>query len=133
MADYTNLKDRASEIRTEVKVGANTAQRVGYLLEQIVAALEGNDSNNVLEEVKNLLPKMYSEDVDADTVLIETADGAYIKLVGEKMYLCSMGEEVEVSNLIPTTITKAEEETSKNDGVWDVFVKANPLIYVTEG
>lgn len=132
MADYTNLKDRASEIRTEVKAGANTAQRVGYLLEQIVAALEGNDSNNVLKEVKNLLPKMYSEDVDADTVLIETADGAYIKLAGERLYLCSMGEEVEVSNLLPTTITKAEEEARKKDGVWDVFVKANPLIYVTE-
>ena len=133
MADYTNLKDRASEIRTEVKVGANTAQRVGYLLEQIVAALEGNDSNNVLKEVKNLLPKMYSEDVDADTVLIETADGAYIKLVGEKLYLCSMGEEIDVNDIIPTTITKAEEEARKKDGLWDVFVKANPLIFVTEG
>lgn len=132
MADYSNLKERASEIRNEVKTGANTAQRVGYLLEQIVAALEGNDSNNVLKEVKNLLPKMYSEDVDADVVLIETADGAYIKLAGEKLYLCSMGEEVEVSNLIPTTITKAEEEARKKDGIWDVFVKANPLIYVTE-
>jgi hypothetical protein len=133
MADYTNLKDRASEIRTEVKVGANTAQRVGYLLEQIVTALESNDSDNLLENVKKLLPKMYSEDMNADTVLIETADGAYIKLAGEKLYLCSMGEEVEVSNLIPTTITKAEEEARKKDGVWDVFVKANPLIYVTEG
>lgn len=132
MADYTNLKDRASEIRTEVKVGANTAQRVGYLLEQIVAALEGNDNNNVLKEVKNLLPKMYSEDVDADTVLIETADGACIKLVGEKLYLCSMGEEIDVNDIIPTTITKAEEEARKKDGLWDVFVKANPLIYVTE-
>lgn len=133
MADYSILKERATEVRTEVKAGANTAQRVGYLLEQIVAALEENDSATVIEEIKKLLPKMYSEDTASDTVLISTQEGAYIMLNGKVLEVCSGTSVADVRELIPRTITEAEVEARKEAGLWDVFLEANPLIYVIEG
>lgn len=43
MADYSELKRRAQEIRDEVKAGANTANRVGLALEETVKALEAEN------------------------------------------------------------------------------------------
>lgn len=68
MADYSELKRKAQEIRDEVKAGANTAARVGTVLEGIVDALEAQANqdaniqesieeiqNNTSEELKNLV------------------------------------------------------------------------------
>lgn len=43
MADYTTLKQKAQEVRNENKVGANTANRVGYVLEETVKAVEAEE------------------------------------------------------------------------------------------
>lgn len=43
MADYSELKRKAQEIRDEVKAGANTANRVGLALEEAVNALEAEN------------------------------------------------------------------------------------------
>lgn len=68
MAHYDDLKNKAQEVRNEVKAGANTATRVGTVLEGIVDALEAQANqdaniqesieeiqNNTSEELKNLV------------------------------------------------------------------------------
>lgn len=71
MADYSNLKQRAQEVRNETKAGANTADRVGYLLEEIVKAIEaekldtyhedGTDAVSIAAQ-KNILLNITSAD-----------------------------------------------------------------------
>lgn len=46
MANLYALKEMAQEVRNEVKIGANTASRIGYLLEEIVTALQNMNENN---------------------------------------------------------------------------------------
>lgn len=53
MVDYTNLKRLAQEIRSEVKVGANTANRVGVALEDIISAIEA-ENQRATEAENNL-------------------------------------------------------------------------------
>lgn len=67
MADYSELKRKAQEIKDEVKAGANTANRVGLALEETVNALEeenqratgeetnlGNDIQRLQDETEDL-------------------------------------------------------------------------------
>lgn len=71
MADYSNLKQKAQEVRNETKAGANTADRVGYLLEEIVKAIEtekldtyhedGTDAVSIAAQ-KNILLNITSAD-----------------------------------------------------------------------
>lgn len=51
MADYSELKRKAQEIRDEVKAGANTANRVGLALEETVKALEAENQRAEQAEV----------------------------------------------------------------------------------
>lgn len=51
MADYSELKRKAQEIRDEVKAGANTANRVGLALEDTVKALEAENQRAEQAEV----------------------------------------------------------------------------------
>lgn len=51
MADYSELKRKAQEIRGEVKAGANTASRVGLALEDTVMALEAENKRAEQAEV----------------------------------------------------------------------------------
>ena len=51
MADYSELKRKAQEIRDEVKAGANTANRVGLALEDTVKALEAENKRAEQAEV----------------------------------------------------------------------------------
>lgn len=51
MADYSELKRKAQEIRDEVKAGANTANRVGLALEDTVNALEAENQRAEQAEV----------------------------------------------------------------------------------
>lgn len=53
MADYTSLKQQAQAIRDEVKIGANTANRVGVALEGIIGAVEAE--NKRATETENSL------------------------------------------------------------------------------
>lgn len=87
MADYTNLKDRASEIRTEVKIGANTAQRVGYLLEQLVSAIEANTDaidTNTEEISKRKILKHYQETDDQVGISVTDDNGKFAQLIVSK-------------------------------------------------
>lgn len=43
MADFSNLKQKAQEVRNETRAGANTADRVGYVLEETVKAIEAEE------------------------------------------------------------------------------------------
>jgi hypothetical protein len=71
MADYSNLKQKAQEVRNETKAGANTADRVGYVLEEIVKAIEaekldtyhedGTDAVSIAAQ-KNILLNITSAD-----------------------------------------------------------------------
>lgn len=51
MADYSELKRKAQEIRNEVKAGANTANRVGLVIEELVNALEAENQRAEQAEV----------------------------------------------------------------------------------
>lgn len=51
MADYSELKCKAQEIRNEVKAGANTANRVGLALEELVNALEAEEQRAMEREI----------------------------------------------------------------------------------
>lgn len=87
MADYTNLKDRASEIRTEVKIGANTSQRVGYLLEQLVSAIEANKDaidTNTEEISKRKILKHYQETDDQVGISVTDDNGNFAQLLVRK-------------------------------------------------
>lgn len=53
MADYSNLKQKAQEVRNETKAGANTANRVGYVLEEIVKAIEAEKLDTYHEDGTN--------------------------------------------------------------------------------
>lgn len=50
MADYSELKRKAQEIRDEVKAGANTASRVGIAIEETINALEAESVRAVAKE-----------------------------------------------------------------------------------
>lgn len=50
MADYSELKRKAQEIRNEVKAGANTANRVGFAIEELVNALEAEEQRAMERE-----------------------------------------------------------------------------------
>ena len=52
MADYSELKRKAQEIKDEVKAGANTANRVGLALEETVKALEAENQRAEQAEVR---------------------------------------------------------------------------------
>ena len=51
MADYSELKRKAQEIRNEVKAGANTANRVGLAIEELVNALEAEEQRAMEREI----------------------------------------------------------------------------------
>lgn len=51
MADYSELKRKAQEIRNEVKAGANTANRVGLAIEELISALEAENQRAEQAEV----------------------------------------------------------------------------------
>jgi hypothetical protein len=51
MADYSELKRKAQEIRNEVKAGANTASRVGLAIEELVNALEAENQRAMEREI----------------------------------------------------------------------------------
>lgn len=51
MTDYSELKRKAQEIRNEVKAGANTANRVGLAIEELVNALEAENQRTEQAEV----------------------------------------------------------------------------------
>ena len=87
MADYTELYNRASEVRTEVKIGANTAQRVGYLLEQLVRAIEANTDaidTNTEEINKREVLKHYQETDDQVGISVTDDNGNFAQLIISK-------------------------------------------------
>lgn len=71
MTDYTNLKRLAQEIRSEVKIGANSASRVGLALEDIVSAIEAEnqratDAENGLDTAKQKkLTRYFEQEISA--------------------------------------------------------------------
>ena len=70
MADYSDLKRRAQEIRDEVKAGANTANRVGLALEETVKALEAENQRAEQAEVslENSVQLLQDETEDLQSV-----------------------------------------------------------------
>lgn len=76
--------------------------------------------------------ELLSENTEIGYVFIGTQEGAYIEMNGTKLEVCSGTAVEDVRNLIPITITEADVEAWKEAGLWDVFLKTNPLIYVIE-
>ncbi|MBQ5839061.1 MAG: hypothetical protein IIW42_03395, partial [Bacteroidaceae bacterium] len=70
MADYSELKRRAQEIRDEVKAGANTANRVGLALEETVKALEAENKRAEQAEVslENAVQMLQDETEDLPSI-----------------------------------------------------------------
>ena len=104
MADYSELKRKALEIRDEVKIGANTAYRVGVALEDAIKALE--TENKRAEQVETRLEngvmsvrdyaKDTRQDLDALVVNDLTTGGV------EKALSAEMGKA------LSATLTKLE-------------------------
>lgn len=83
MADYSELKRKAQEIRNEVKAGANTANRVGLAIEELVNALEAeNQRAQGAEAGKQDALHKYQE-VDSQTTIQSPvlSDGYYSTLI----------------------------------------------------
>lgn len=70
MADYSELKRRAQEIKDEVKAGANTANRVGLALEETVKALEAENQRAEQAEVslENAVQMLQDETEDLQSI-----------------------------------------------------------------
>ena len=116
MADYSELKRKAQEIRDEVKAGANTANRVGLALEETVKALEAENQRAEQAEVslENAVQMLQDETEDLPSIReqLETlvvndlttggADKALSAEMGKALSaeLTELGEEVK--NIGPT-------------------------------
>lgn len=70
MADYSELKRKAQEIKDEVKAGANTANRVGLALEETVKALEVENQRAEQAEVslENFVQLLQDETEDLQSI-----------------------------------------------------------------
>lgn len=78
MADYSDLKRRAQEIRDEVKAGANTASRVGLAIEELVNALEAeNQRAQGAEAGKQDTLKNYREKDSQTSIKSPVLSGGY--------------------------------------------------------
>lgn len=70
MADYSELKRKAQEIRDEVKAGANTANRVGLALEEAVNALEAENqrAEQAEQDLENAVQLLQDETEDLQSI-----------------------------------------------------------------
>lgn len=70
MADYSELKRRAQEIKDEVKAGANTANRVGLALEETVKALEAENkrAEQAEENLENAVQLLQDNTEDLQSI-----------------------------------------------------------------
>lgn len=70
MADYSELKRKAQEIKDEVKAGANTANRVGLALEETVKALEAENkrAEQAEESLENSVQMLQDETEDLPSI-----------------------------------------------------------------
>lgn len=70
MADYSELKRKAQEIRDEVKAGANTANRVGLALEETVNALEAENqrAEQAEQDLQNAVQLLQDETEDLQSI-----------------------------------------------------------------
>ena len=70
MADYSELKRKAQEIKDEVKAGANTANRVGLALEETVKALEAENkrAEQAEESLENAVQLLQDETEDLQSI-----------------------------------------------------------------
>lgn len=83
MADYSELKRKAQEIRNEVKAGANTANRVGLAIEELVNALEAENQRAQGAEAgkQNTLQKYQEADSQTTIQSPVLSDGYYSTLI----------------------------------------------------
>lgn len=70
MADYSELKRKAQEIRDEVKAGANTANRVGLALEDTVKALEAENqrAEQAEQDLQNAVQLLQDDTEDLQSI-----------------------------------------------------------------
>lgn len=70
MADYSELKRKAQEIRDEVKAGANTANRVGLALEETVNALEAENqrAEQAEQDLQNAVQLLQDDTEDLQSI-----------------------------------------------------------------
>ena len=70
MADYSELKRKAQEIKDEVKAGANTANRVGLALEETAKALEAENkrAEQAEESLENAVQMLQDETEDLQSI-----------------------------------------------------------------
>lgn len=101
MADYSELKRKAQEVRNEVKAGANTATRVGTVLEGIVDALEAqaNQDANIQESIEELQDNTSEElkNLVVNDLTTGGADKALSAEMGKELVkeLTELGSEVD--------------------------------------
>jgi hypothetical protein len=85
MADYTSLKQQAQAIRDEVKIGANTANRVGVALEGIINAVEAEnkratEAENGLNTAKQKKLMRYFEQEDSAGIFYEKDETTHVSV-----------------------------------------------------
>ena len=70
MADYSELKRKAQEIKDEVKAGANTANRVGLALEETAKALEAENkrAEQAEESLENAVQMVQDNTEDLQSI-----------------------------------------------------------------
>lgn len=121
MAEYSELIRRAQEVRNEVKAGANTASRVGLVMEDTIKAVDNLDK--VVARNK--------EEVDYNFQRIDENTDALEKAILQNTANIEKGSNA-ISNLTPKTFTEAEKEALEAQGLWESEVLKYPLVYVVE-
>lgn len=114
MADYSELKRKAQEIRDEVKAGANTANRVGLALEETVKALEAENKRAEQAEVslENAVQMLQDETEDLPSIReqLETLVVNDLTTGGVDKALSA-----EMGKVLGEELTELEQEVGKAD------------------
>ena len=160
MADLETLRMLAIGIRDEVKLGANTAWRVGNVLEKLVEALEAkkdlkhyhesdeqvgisitDDNGNFAQLVINkqgIFLQRISDNAIQDIIMsdngLSVSSDVPIDLSGNTIKIATDIPDLlkHIKNITPVAVEKFVMEAMQNNGTWDKFMAENPLIYVAE-
>lgn len=134
MADYSELKRKAQEIKDEVKAGANTANRVGLALEETVKALEAENQRAEQAEVslENAVQSLQDDTEDLPSireqletlVINDLTTGGADKALSAEMGKTLSAELTELDTTLSNVVTSTINNYS-HDMEWELVFNNN--------
>lgn len=154
MADYTSLKQQAQAIRDEVKIGANTANRVGVALEGIISAVEAEnkratEAEDGLDTAKQKKLMRYFEQEDSAGIFYEKDETTNVSVqvsprgavmvykhgnhidrivVGETEHINITSSDENGDNLSQVLVTPTEVNIKDGNGKGYINIKGNATV-----